>query len=109
MTIRVVQLTNEIRVQHGLAPLQINAALTRSAQWMAQDMVQHDYLRHTDFTGREINPRLPEFGYDGYQEIGENIAGGQVTPEEVVADWMRSPGHRANLLNPAFREIGFAF
>jgi len=105
---RVVQLTNEIRVQHGLAPLQVHPALSKSARWMAQDMVQHDYLRHTDFLGREIDPRLPEFGYEDYREIGENIAGGQLTPEEVVADWMKSPGHRANLLNPNFREIGVA-
>jgi len=108
MMTRVVQLTNEIRVQHGLPPLQVHPALSRSAQWMAQDMVQHDYLRHTDFQGREIDPRLPEFGYEDYREIGENIAGGQLTPEEVVADWMKSPGHRANLLNPNFREIGVA-
>jgi uncharacterized protein YkwD len=105
---RVVQLTNEIRTRNGLAPLQVHPALKRSAQWMARDMVQHDYLRHTDRLGREIDPRLPEFGYGDYREIGENIAGGQLTPEEVVADWMRSPGHRANLLNPAFREIGVA-
>ena len=106
---RVVQLTNEIRVEHGLAPLQVHPALTHSAKWMAQDMVQHNYLRHTDALGREIDPRLPEFGYGDYTEIGENIAGGQLTPEEVVADWMRSPGHRANLLNPTFREIGVAY
>lgn len=105
---RIVQLTNAIRVQHGLAPLQVHPALTRAAQWMAQDMEQHNYLRHTDFQGRDIEPRLPSFGYDDYRQIGENIAGGQTTPEEVVADWMRSPGHRANLLNPDFREIGVA-
>ena len=105
---RVVQLTNQIRVQHGLAPLQVHSSLEKSARWMAQDMVQHNYLRHTDFLGREIDPRLPECGYEDYREIGENIAGGQLTPEEVVTDWMRSPGHRANLLNPNFREIGVA-
>lgn len=108
MTRRVVQLTNEIRARYGLAPLQIHPALVRSARWMARDMVQHDYLRHTDFLGREIDPRLPSFGYGDYSEIGENIAGGQLTPEEVVAGWMRSPGHRANVLNPTFREIGVA-
>ena len=105
---RVVQLTNAIRVAHGLTPLQVHPALTRSACWMARDMVQHNYLRHTDFLGREIDPRLPECGYGDYAEIGENIAGGQLTPEEVVSAWMRSPGHRANLLNPGFREIGVA-
>jgi uncharacterized protein YkwD len=106
--LRVVQLTNEVRVYHGLAPLQLHPALMRSAQWMAQDMVQHNYLRHTDHSGREIDPRLPAFGYSDYREIGENIAGGQLTPEEVVTDWMRSPGHRSNVLNPTFREVGVA-
>lgn len=105
---RVVQLTNEIRAVYGLAPLQVHPALIHSAQWMARDMVQHNYLCHTDSLGREIDPRLPGFGYSDYREIGENIAGGQLTAEEVVADWMRSPGHRANLLNPTFREIGVA-
>ena len=108
MTRRVVLLTNEIRVRYGLSPLQLHPALMRSARWMARDMVQHNYLRHTDYLGREIDPRLPAFGYGDYAEIGENIAGGQVTAEQVVFDWMRSPGHRSNLLNPAFREIGVA-
>ncbi len=108
LIVRVVELTNKVRVQYGLSPLQLHPALTRSAQWMAQDMVQHNYLRHVDKLGRNIDPRLPDFGYHDYAEIGENIAGGQRKPEEVVADWMRSPGHRANLLNPTFREIGVA-
>jgi uncharacterized protein YkwD len=108
MVCRVVVLTNAIRVEHGLAPLQLHPSLVRAARWMASDMAQHDYLRHTDRLGRGIDPRLPEFGYADYREIGENIAGGQLTPEEVVAAWMRSPGHRANLLNPTFREIGVA-
>ena len=106
---RVVQLTNEIRTEHGLSPLQVHPALVHSAQWMARDMVRHNYLRHTDALGRAIDPRIPEFGYADYAEIGENIAGGQLTAEEVVSDWMHSPGHRANLLNPTFREIGVAY
>lgn len=109
MALRVVQLTNAIRAQHGLSPLQVHPALIRSAGWMARDMSDHNYLRHTDYQGRNIDPRLPSFGYDDYRAIGENIAGGQATPEEVVADWMRSPSHRANLLNPEFREIGVAY
>ncbi len=106
MTRRVVQLTNEVRARYHLAPLHVHSALMHSAAWMAQDMAQHNYLRHTDCKGREIDPRLPELGYGDYREIGENIAGGQLTADEVVADWLRSPGHRANLLNPDFREIG---
>jgi uncharacterized protein YkwD len=108
MICRIVHLTNQVRARYRLAPLQVHPALVRSARWMAQDMAEHDYLRHTDFLGREIDPRLPSFGYGDYSEIGENIAGGQLTAEEVVADWMRSPGHRANMLNPTFREIGVA-
>lgn len=106
MSRRVVQLTNEARARYHLAPLHVQTSLTNSSSWMAQDMARHDYLHHTDFSGREIDPRLPELGYGDYSQIGENIAGGQLTAEEVVADWMRSPGHRANLLNPDFREIG---
>ena len=106
---RVIELTNAERVKAGVAPLKREDSLTKSAQWLAQDMAANNYFAHEDRQGRRIVTRLPDFGYTGYSMIGENIAGGQQTPEQVVAEWMRSPGHRANLLNPEFCELGVAY
>ena len=106
---RVIELTNLERVKAGVAPLKREENLTKSARWLAEDMVANNYFAHKDRQGRSIEPRLPDFGYTGYSMIGENIAGGQQTPEQVVAEWMHSPGHRANLLNPDFRELGVAY
>ena len=72
-------------------------------------MADRNYLDHTDSQGRSIDPRLPDFGYVNYHVIGENIAGGQKTPAEVVAGWMKSPHHRENILNPDFSEIGAGY
>ena len=106
---RVIELTNVERAKAGVAPVKREDSLTRAAHWMADDMATKNYFSHEDCKGRHIEPRLPDFGYKGYAMIGENIAGGQQSPEQVVVEWMRSPGHRANLLNPDFREIGVAY
>ena len=108
-TLDVIELTNRARVKAGLTPLRSQANLGRSAAWLARDMADNKYFSHTDSKGRSINPRLPDFGYTDYAMIGENIAAGQDTPAAVVAGWMKSPGHRANILMPEFREIGVAY
>ena len=66
-------------------------------------MVRHHYFEHGDFAGR-----IHHAGYHGYT-LGENIAWGSLrysTPESIVRMWMHSPGHRANILRPQFRDIG---
>lgn len=103
---QIVALTNAERARVRLPPLKLQDNLSAAARWMAQDMADHDYLDHTDHLGRSIDPRFPSFGYEDYESISENIAGGQASPAEAVADWMKSPGHRANLLDPHLREIG---
>lgn len=105
----VVVLTNHERERLGLAPLKIQPDLRTSTKWLAQDMATQNYISHTDRLGREIDPRIPDLGYQNYLTIGENIAGGQTTPQEVVQAWLHSPGHRSNLLNPNFSEIGVAY
>ena len=107
--LEVIDLTNKERKKSGLAPLIAQANLRRSAAWLARDMSDNKYFSHTDSKGRSIAPRLPDFGYSDYSMIGENIAAGQETPAAVVAAWMKSPGHRANILAPEFREIGVAY
>ena len=105
----LIELTNVERVKAGLAPVKRQDDLSRAARWQAEDMASGNYFDHKDHLGRHIEPRLPDFGYVGYCALGENIAGGQTSPAEVVAGWMKSPGHRANLLNPDFREVGVAY
>ena len=106
---QVVVLTNQERAKHGLPPLKRQRLLNDAANWLARDMGAHDYLDHTDAQGRGIAPRLPAFGYADFETLGENIAGGQKTPDEVFKGWMASEGHKANILNPNFREIGVGY
>jgi uncharacterized protein YkwD len=106
---QVVERTNAERAKYGLPPLKRQDDLDTAARWMAQDMAGRNYFDHTDRQGRNVNRRLPDFGYRDFQDIGENIASGQASPDSVVADWMHSPGHRANILDPKFREIGVGY
>lgn len=104
----VIKLTNAERSKAGMLPLKRQDDLSKAARWLAEDMIAHNYFDHKDHMGCHSDSRLPKFGYVNYSILGENIAGGQTTPAQVVAAWMRSPGHRANLLNPDFREVGVA-
>jgi uncharacterized protein YkwD len=106
---KVIELTNIERVRLGVPPLKRQDALCASARWLAGDMVANRYFEHVDRLGRNIDPRFPDFGYRNYAAIGENIAAGQRTPREVVDTWLKSPGHRANLLNADFREVGVSY
>lgn len=106
---RVLELTNIERNKIGLAPLRFNPELASAARWLAQDMSEKNYFAHTDKKGRGIEPRLPDFGYTSYETIGENIAGGQPTPEAVVEAWLHSEHHRRNLFNPNYSEMGVGF
>jgi uncharacterized protein YkwD len=106
---RVLKLTNEERLKAGLLPLVMAPGLAESAKWKAQDMASRNYFDHSDGPHHDYVDRASEFGYDNWRYLGENLAAGQPTAEEVVAEWMASPGHRANILRPDYREIGIAF
>ncbi|MBX3119676.1 MAG: hypothetical protein KF784_11465 [Fimbriimonadaceae bacterium] len=103
-----LKLTNAERAKAGLAPLKINPTLSQSARWMAEDMAKNNYFDHIDSLGRGVGDRMKEFKYS-YSLAGQNIAGGQTTPEEAIEDWLKSPGHRAIMLKPDFDEIGIAY
>jgi uncharacterized protein YkwD len=68
-------------------------------------MAAKDYFGHTDSRGRNGGQRLAAFGY-AWRGWGENIAAGYRTWHGAIVGWENSPGHRANLLNPSFREVG---
>lgn len=96
---------NSLRAQAGAGPLVFNAALNRAAQAFAEDMAAHNYFSHTGRDGSTPGQRLTAAGYD-WSTYGENIAQGYADWNAAITGWMNSPGHRANMLNPNFREIG---
>lgn len=105
---QVLALTNQFRSQNGVAPLTLNLELNATALGHSQDMAQQDYFSHTGKDGSAPWDRAKEVGYEA-RTIGENIAAGYTTPEAVVEGWKNSPGHRANMLNPNFTELGVGY
>lgn len=88
--LQLVERTNAERVRHGLSPLVLDPSLLQSARRHAAWMTRNRVLRHTGAA------------------VAENIAMGQPTTAHAVQDWMRSPGHRANILNRSYTRIGVA-
>lgn len=114
---RVLALVNEVRARprqcgdraFGPAPpLRSNGLLDRAAAAHAQDMARHGYMGHEGRDGSQFSERITRAGYV-WRKAGENVAAGQPTAEQVVAEWTRSPAHCANLMNPAFSEMGLAY
>jgi serralysin len=103
---RVVELVNQERARNGLGPLWENGALTGAAESYALYMATADFFSHTGLDGSTLSSRAGVAGYTGWTWLGENIAAGQTTPDEVFQAWMNSPGHRANILSSKAREIG---
>ncbi|KAA0940539.1 CAP domain-containing protein [Streptomyces apricus] len=104
----VLALTNAERAAAGLPPLADDPLLTRAAQAHSTDMVARAFYSHTSPDGSEPWHRAAAAG-SSRRTIGENIACGQRSPAEVVRGWMDSPGHRANILKPAFTHLGVGF
>ena len=102
---RVVALTNQQRAKYGLPPLKLNWELQRLARVKSEDMRNRNYFDHNSPTYGSPFTMMKSFGIS-YSYAGENIAAGQQTPEAVVDSWMKSPGHRANILKKEFTEIG---
>jgi uncharacterized protein YkwD len=102
---RVIELTNEHRRAAGCSNLTWNPALAQAAQHHATDMAANNYFSHTSRSGTSFATRIRRAGYR-YRMVAENIAAGQQSPEEVVATWMASPAHRANILNCRLRHVG---
>ncbi len=105
---RVVELTNQARAAHGLPPLSMSSLLNDAAQVQTDDMAANSFHDHVGSDGSTPADRIYRAGYEG-STTGENVACGAATPEELVDGWMNSPGHRANILNPDYREIGIGY
>ncbi|MET9956862.1 sigma-70 family RNA polymerase sigma factor [Streptomyces sp. NPDC006339] len=102
---QVIDLVNTERARAGCGPLTANSLLTRAAQGHSEDMAARNFFDHTNPDGDGPGERVTATGYR-WSTYGENIAKGQRTPAQVMDSWMNSPGHRANILNCDFREIG---
>jgi uncharacterized protein YkwD len=88
-------------------PLTLSGTLADVALGHASDMAQHDYFEHQDLTGHSPADRVRAAGYHE-KLVGENIAYGPQTVEEVVKGWLDSPGHCENIMDPRFAEMGVA-
>ncbi|MER7489805.1 CAP domain-containing protein [Streptomyces sp. NPDC126497] len=101
----VVELVNAERAKVGCSPVRANATLAAAAQKHSEDMAASGTMSHTGSDGSSPGDRITRAGY-GWSTYGENVAYGYSTPGQVMNGWMTSPGHKANILNCAFEEIG---
>ncbi|NJL47001.1 MAG: CAP domain-containing protein [Leptolyngbyaceae cyanobacterium SM2_5_2] len=101
-------LINTERQQIGAPALVLSPQLVTAAQGHAQDMAHSHRLSHSGSNGSSLQARIDATGYT-WAAIGENVAMGQPNPAAVMEAWMNSPGHRQNILNPNFTELGLGY
>lgn len=104
VTTEVVRLVNVERAKAGCVAVRADSRLATAARLHSEDMARRDYFSHTSLDGRTWVQRITAQGYTA--PSGENIAAGYSTPAAVMTAWMKSSGHRANILNCASRAIG---
>ncbi|TDC55877.1 CAP domain-containing protein [Actinomadura sp. KC345] len=102
---KVIALVNKERAKRGCRAVTSDAELAKAAQGHSADMARRGFFSHTSPDGRDPGARITATGYR-WSTYGENIAKGQPTPASVMNSWMNSPGHRKNILNCGFAEIG---
>ena len=104
----VIRQVNEVRRENGLKALTANWELSRVARYKSQDMLNKGYFSHTSPTYGTPFQMIKAFGLS-FRTAGENIARGYPTPQAVVNGWMNSSGHRANILNASYTQIGVGY
>ena len=106
----VLDLTNQVRREQGLAALQWSDSLARAARYHAAHMAKYRYFDHDSHLpdGRRMSASERISRFDAAYS-GENIAWNQPNPQEVMATWMQSPGHRRNILNPDSTRLGVGY
>ena len=110
---RMLQLINDARSEArscgdedfiATTPLGWNSSLEVAAKTHSQDMADNDFFSHTGSDGSSAAERVNVAGYQ-WRTVGENIAAGRATAAETLSDWLDSPGHCRNIMNPAFQEV----
>ncbi|EBA09250.1 Allergen V5/Tpx-1 related protein [Sagittula stellata E-37] len=96
---------NGLRAEEGLDPVTASPRLEEAAKAHALDMARKGFFSHQGSDGSDIMARVRRQGY-GACAVAENIAKGQTTLSEVLGDWINSPPHRDNMVNPEVREYG---
>ncbi|HAI68592.1 MAG TPA: hypothetical protein DCM38_04040 [Gammaproteobacteria bacterium] len=104
----LLRLTNLERQKAGISALTLSSKLGQAAQNHAEDMATNNYFSHDGLNGSQPWDRAKAAGYS-YSYVGENIYAGLSTPTAVIEGWMNSQGHRENILNPNYTEIGFGY
>ena len=117
LALRVLQLVNQARASGArcgtrafvpVPPVTLSGTLEQVAFEHSLDMAQHNYFEHEDRAGRSPAARVRASGYSE-NVVGENIAYGPKTAEEVVQGWLDSPGHCENIMDARFAEMGVAY
>ncbi|MFE1318362.1 CAP domain-containing protein [Kitasatospora phosalacinea] len=101
----MLELVNSERAKAGCGPLAANAKLATAALRHSEDMAARNFFDHTNPDGAGPQQRIDAVGY-AWSGWGENIARGQKDAVAVMDSWMNSSGHRANILNCKFTELG---
>lgn len=104
----LIQLINQERQKNNLSSLTIHNALVAAAKRHSEDMAQNNFLSHTGSDGSTPFTRMTDAGYS-YRTAGENVAAGYTSPQAVLAGWMNSSGHRRNILNANYCELGVGY
>ena len=102
----LLALTNDARQDAGLRPLRSSYQLGQAAQEYAEDLGTQNFFSHQGKDGSTLSSRVADTGYE-FATAGENIAAGQRSARNVFRGWMNSDGHRANILQAEFTEVGF--
>ena len=114
---RALQLVNEVRARGTrcggrsfapASPVTLSGTLVSVALGHASDMAEHNYFEHEDLAGHSPADRVRAVGYRE-KLVGENIAYGPKSADEVVQGWLDSPGHCENIMDPRFEEMGIAY
>jgi uncharacterized protein YkwD len=108
---QMIVLVNQLRQQNSLPPIKLDPTLTSAAQAYAVRLSAGNFFGHLDpdFNCNKPADRAVAAGYNNWAAVGENIAAGYPTPLSAVDAFANSAGHRANMLNPAYRDIGAGF
>lgn len=104
----MLDLHNKQRATKGLKALCVHPALQKAAEAHSQDMIDKDYFTHNSQDGTTFAQRIKREGYN-YRTAGENIAWGSGSlgsPDNIFKGWMNSSGHKANIMNKSYREVG---
>lgn len=105
----MLSLINAARREQGLNSVTFSSALARAAQTHVEDIVENNYgPTHIGSDGSSVGDRAEREGYPT-RYVGENVAAGHNSVEETFEQWMNSPGHRANILNPNYTELGIGY